>query len=161
MRNSYPQSLDILLKKNNLNSNILKTIQQHTNALIKLNHSVASILPIELNSWCRVINYRQHILILEVSSANRKARLNYELTTLFLRLRNSILPLLSSIKIIINPSLSYKNLKNCSLVHGMAIKSSKHIINKLSKESAKTIYNLSIKSPKKLKEKLENLVILA
>ncbi|MGP1959470.1 MAG: DUF721 domain-containing protein [Arsenophonus sp. NC-TX2-MAG3] len=161
MRDSYPQSLNFLLKKNNFYSNPLQAIQQRTQALIKLNNAVISLLPIELNVWCRVANYRKHILILEVTNANRKVRLNYELPALLLTLRKTILPSLSSIKIKINPSLSSKNFKNSLSIHKIAIKPSKQIINKLSKESAKTIYNLAKRSPKKLKDKLERLAALA
>ena len=38
MRDSYPQSLNILLKENNHDSNTLQTIQQRAQALIKLNN---------------------------------------------------------------------------------------------------------------------------
>ncbi|MGP1956444.1 MAG: DUF721 domain-containing protein [Arsenophonus sp. NC-PE1-MAG3] len=161
MRDSYPQSLNFLLRISNFNSNILQSIQERTQALIKLNNTVISLLPIELNDWCRVANYRQHILILEVTNANRKVRLNYELPVLLSTLRNTILPSLSSIKIKINPSLSSKNSKNCLLIQKIDIKPSKQIINKLSKESAKTIHNLAKRSPKKLKDKLERLAALA
>ncbi|WGL97660.1 DciA family protein [Arsenophonus sp. aPb] len=161
MRDSYPQSLNILLKENNHDSNTLQTIQQRAQALIKLNNTVISLLPVELKAWCRVANYRQHILILEVTNASRKARLSYELPTLLSTLRNTILPSLSSINIMINPSLSSKNSKNCLSIQQIAIKPSKQIISKLSKESAKTIRNLAKRSPKKLKEKLERLAALA
>ncbi|HGJ5884690.1 DUF721 domain-containing protein [Arsenophonus sp.] len=158
MRDSYPQSLNILLKESNLESNTLQTIQQRAQALIKLNNTVISLLPIELKACCRVANYRQHILILEVTNASRKVRLNYELPTLLSTLRNTILPSLSSINIMINPSLSSKN---CLSFQQIAIKPSKQIISQLSKESAKTIRNLAKRSPKKLKEKLERLAALA
>ncbi|SPP32247.1 hypothetical protein ARAF_2286 [Arsenophonus endosymbiont of Aleurodicus floccissimus] len=158
MRDSYPQSLNILLKESNLESNTLQTIQQRAQALIKLNNTVISLLPIELKAWCRVANYRQHILILEVTNASRKVRLNYELPTLLSTLRHTILPSLSSINIMINPSLSSKN---CLSFQQIAIKPSKQIISQLSKESAKTIRNLAKRSPKKLKGKLERLAALA
>ncbi|HGJ5873353.1 MULTISPECIES: DUF721 domain-containing protein [Arsenophonus] len=161
MRDSYPQSLNILLKENNFDSNTLQTIQQRAQALIKLNNTVISLLPVELKAWCRVANYRQHILILEVTNASRKTRLSYELPTLLSTLRNTILPSLSSINIMINPSLSSKNSENCLSIQQIAIKPSKQIISKLSKESAKTIRNLAKRSPKKLKEKLEQLAALA
>lgn len=161
MRDSYPQSLNILLKENNFHSNTLQAIQQRAQALIKLNNIVINLISVELKYWCRVANYRQHILILEVTNASRKIRLSYELPTLLLTLRNTILPSLSSIKIMINPSLSSKNSKNCLSIQQIAIKPSKQIINMLSKESAKIICNLAKKSPNKLKEKLERLAALA
>ncbi|MGP1958895.1 MAG: DUF721 domain-containing protein [Arsenophonus sp. NC-CH8-MAG3] len=161
MRDSYPQSLNFFLKKNNLDSNTLQAIQHRAQALIKLNNIVINLLPVELNAWCRVANCRQHILILEVTNANRKVRLNYELPTLLSTLRNTILPSLSSINVKINPSLSSKNSKNYLSIQKIAIKPSKQIIRKLSKDSAKIIHNLAKRSPKKLKDKLEHLAALA
>ncbi|MFV9996598.1 MAG: DUF721 domain-containing protein [Arsenophonus endosymbiont of Dermacentor nuttalli] len=161
MRDSYPQSLAILLKESKFDSNTLQTIQKRAQALIKLNHTVLSLLPSELKAWCRVANYRQHILILEVTNASRKTRLNYELPTLLSTLRDTILPSLSSINIMINPSLSAKNSKNCLSIQQIAIKPTQQIISKLNEESAKTIRNLAKRSPKKLKEKLERLAALA
>ncbi|MGP1939035.1 MAG: DUF721 domain-containing protein [Arsenophonus sp. ET-DL9-MAG3] len=111
MSNNYPKSLNSLLKVNNFDSNTLKTIKQHSQTLIKLNNIIINLLPIEIKDWCRIANYRQHILILEITSASRKIRLNYELPMLFSILRNGILPSLSSIKIKINPSLLSKNSK--------------------------------------------------
>ncbi|MGP1931171.1 MAG: DUF721 domain-containing protein [Arsenophonus sp. ET-YP4-MAG3] len=111
MRNNYPKSLNSLLKENNFDSNPLKTIKQHAQILIKLNNIIINLLPIEIKDYCRIANYRQDILILEITNASRKIRLNYELPMLFSILRNSILPSLSLIKIKINPSLLSKNLK--------------------------------------------------
>lgn len=161
MRDSYPKSLNILLKESNFSENILQTIQQHTQVLIKLNNSVLNLLPAEVKAYCRVVNYRQHILILEITNANRKVRLDYELPILLSTLRNTILPSISLIKVIINPSLSCKTSKKFLIIKKITIKSSKQIINKLSKESEKTIRKLAKKSPKKLKEKLEQLAELA
>lgn len=160
MCNNHPKSLNVLLKESNLYLKVLQTIQQRAQKLIKLNKTIISLIPIELKAWCRIANYRQHILILEVTNASRKARLSYELPTLLLTLRNTVLPSLSSIDIIINPSLSSKNSKNCLLIQKTTKKPQKQIISKLSKESAKAICNLAKRSPKKLKKKLEQLAIL-
>ncbi|WMY94819.1 MAG: DciA family protein [Arsenophonus sp.] len=108
MRDNYPESLDILFKKYHYNANGLNKIQKHAQKIIKLNNIIVNLLPISLKNWCRVANYRQHILILEVSDANKKIQLHYELPILLLKLRNDILPYLSKIKVIINPSLSSK-----------------------------------------------------
>ncbi|VAY02339.1 hypothetical protein ARADI_0373 [Arsenophonus endosymbiont of Aleurodicus dispersus] len=160
MRDSYPQSLTFLLKKSNIKLNTLKTIQQRAHALIKLNNTVISLLPLELKAWCKVANYRQHILIIEVTNASRKIRLNYELPRLVSKLRNTNLPFLSSINLKINPSLSSKKSKNYLAIQQIAITPPKQIISKLSKKSAKIISKLAKKSPKKLKEKLERLAAL-
>ncbi|WP_348666539.1 DUF721 domain-containing protein [Arsenophonus symbiont of Ornithomya chloropus] len=112
MRNHYPQSLNFLFKKYHHDSNILNKIQEHAQKIIKLNNIILNLLPVSLKKWCRVANYRKYILILEVSNAHKKIQLNYELPILLLKLRNNILPSLSEIKVIINPSLSFKNVHN-------------------------------------------------
>ncbi|BGI51233.1 MAG: hypothetical protein ArsCj_5210 [Arsenophonus endosymbiont of Ceratovacuna japonica] len=160
MKNNYIKSLNILLKENNLNSSILKIIKQRIYVLIKINNTIIKLLPIEVNSLCQVANYHKNILFLEVINASRKIRLSYELPMLFSALRNTILPSLSLIKIIINPSLSLQNSKNYLPIKKIAITPSKQIINKLSIKSAKIVLNLAKKSPQKLKEKLESLVNL-
>ncbi|WMY95442.1 MAG: DciA family protein [Arsenophonus sp.] len=108
MQDNYPQSLNVLFKKYHYNSNILNKIQQHAQKIMKLNNIILNLLPLALKKECRVANYRKCILILEVANANKKIQLYYELPILLLKLRNDILPSLSRIKIIINPSLLYK-----------------------------------------------------
>ncbi|WMY97163.1 MAG: DciA family protein [Arsenophonus sp.] len=111
MQNNYPQSLNILFKKYHYNSDILNNIQKHAQKIINLNNIILNLLPLSLKKECRVANYRKFILVLEISNANKKIQLHYELPLLFSKLRNSTLPSLSKIKIIINPSLSSKKLQ--------------------------------------------------
>ncbi|MDT9587496.1 MAG: DciA family protein [Candidatus Arsenophonus melophagi] len=148
MRDSYPQPLNILLKANNFAENTLQIIQQRVQFLIKLNNTVIALLPVELKSWCLVANYRQNILIIEVTNASRKTRLNYELPTLLETLRNSILPSLSSINIMINPASFYEDRKYCFSTQKKTIKPLKKIINKISQENGKTITKLASRSQK-------------
>lgn len=132
MKKNQIKSLDILLTEYKLKSNILQKIKKHSKILIKINNIVLNILPKKLKNWCNVANYRQNTLILEVGNATRKIRINYEIPRLIYKLRNSILPSLLSIEIIINPGLFFK--KKTLL--------KKKKINQLNFENIKKIKNL-------------------
>ncbi len=109
MRDSYPQSLENILKElEGSNKSTLQLIQQRATILLKLNRTVMALLPAPLQGKCRVANYRNAILIIEVTNASWMTRLRYEIPSLLSALRKEILPSLSSIDIKINPSLSIK-----------------------------------------------------
>lgn len=139
MKNNYPKSLDILLTEYKFKSHILQNIKQHSKNLIKINNIVLNLLPKKLKKWCHIANYRQKILILEVGNASRKIRIHYEIPRLIFKLRNSILPSLSTIEIIINPEIFIeekthsiqKNIFNKSNL--IQIKKIKKIINQTKK----------------------------
>ncbi|AMA65109.1 hypothetical protein AUT07_00555 [Candidatus Arsenophonus lipoptenae] len=151
MFHNYPQSLNTLLKSNKLNFKI----RNHALKLIKLNNKIINLLPEELKNSCRVANYRQEVLIIEVKNAARKARLNFELPIIILKLRNTILPSLSAINITINPSLICKNSNN----YLSNIPNTINLSNKaISKKSANMILKLAKTSPKNLQKKLKSLV---
>lgn len=160
MRDSYPQSLENILKElDGANKNTLQLIQQRATILLKLNRAVMALLPAPLQDKCRVANYRNAILIIEVTNASWLTRLRYEIPTLLSALRREILPSLSSIDIKINPSLSRKEEKR-SLIS--SLKEQEPIKRRhLSLESAQSLKGLAEKSPKKLREKLERLAALA
>lgn len=113
IKKKYPKSLYILFKQNNCNLNILKFIKKHCKKLIKINNFVLNFLPVKLKTFCRVANYKKKTLILEVKNSIIKTKINYQVPELILKLRENILPNLSSIKIIINPDFFFKkNKKN-------------------------------------------------
>lgn len=101
MRNSEPQSLENLF-----NGGTLTNIQERSVVLSRLNHLVYRYLPLHLQHCCRVANYRQSILIIEVSSASWLTRLRYEQGKLLLALRQNGLSGLASIQYKINPVLN-------------------------------------------------------
>ncbi len=101
MRNSEPQSLENLF-----NGGTLTNIQERSFVLSRLNHLVYHYLPLHLQHCCRVANYRQSILIIEVSSASWLTRLRYEQGKLLLALRQNGLSGLASIQYKINPVLN-------------------------------------------------------
>lgn len=160
MRDSYPQSLEKILNElEDSNKSTLQLIQQRATILLKLNRAVIALLPSPLQGKCRVANYRNAILIIEVINASWLTRLRYELPSLLSALRQEILPSLSSIDIKINPALRTKEEKR-SLVSSIKEQDAKKR-RYLSLESAQSLKYLAEKSPKKLREKLERLAALA
>lgn len=101
MRNSEPQSLNNLF-----NGFTLANIQTRSIALSRLNKMIYCYLPSHLHHCCRVANYRQSILIIEVCSAGWLTRLRYEQEKLLLALRQNGLSGLASIQYKINPILN-------------------------------------------------------
>ncbi|KLU18655.1 hypothetical protein ABE79_10200 [Proteus mirabilis] len=160
MRDSYPQSLEkIFIELEGSNKSTLQLIQQRATILLKLNRAVMALLPVPLRDKCRVANYRNAILIIEVANASWLTRLRYETPSLLSALRQEILPSLSSIDIKINPSLGIKQ-EERSLIS--SLKEQAPIKRRhLSLESAQSLKYLAEKSPKKLREKLERLAALA
>ncbi|QTL39239.1 DUF721 domain-containing protein [Xenorhabdus budapestensis] len=172
MRDSRPQSLETLLSEPlfenaaTAGKSPLQTIQRHAIALLKLNRTVLSLLPVQLRPWCRVANYRKQILVLEAGNASWKTRLYYEIPILLSALRCEILPSLSSIDIRINPSLMVKSRNNGQNVEKISAKKLNNDnrdlpIRQLSHESAETLKILAEHCPEKLKRKLERLAALA
>lgn len=101
MRNSEPLSVNKLFKTSSLES-----IQERSVALSTLNALIYRFLPPILHTHCRVANYRQSILIIEVSSASWLTRLRYEQQNLILLLRQNGLIGLASLQYKINPELN-------------------------------------------------------
>lgn len=160
MRDSYPQSLEkIFIELEGSNKSTLQLIQQRATILLKLNRAVMALLPVPLRDQCRVANYRNAILIIEVANASWLTRLRYETPSLLSALRQEILPSLSSIDIKINPSLGVKQEKR-SLISSLKEQEPKKKRH-LSLESAQSLKYLAEKSPKKLRERLERLAALA
>ncbi|MBG2800786.1 DUF721 domain-containing protein [Proteus sp. DFP240708] len=160
MRDSYPQSLEkIFIELEGSNKSTLQLIQQRATILLKLNRAVMALLPVPLRDKCRVANYRNAILIIEVANASWLTRLRYETPSLLSALRQEILPSLSSIDIKINPSLGVKQEKR-SLISSLKEQEPKKKRH-LSLESAQSLKYLAEKSPKKLRERLERLAALA
>ena len=61
MRDSYPQSLENILKElEGSNKSTLQLIQQRATILLKLNRTVMALLPAPLQGKYRVANYRSH-----------------------------------------------------------------------------------------------------
>lgn len=162
MRDSHPQALfDVLEESLAKTSNTLQTIQRNAKAILKLNRVVKSLLPAEIKPMCRVANYRNNIMVIEVANASWMTRLNYERTNLLSALRSSILPSLSSIDIRINPDLIRKSKQNSSLNKQSVNQKENRNQRQISTQTAEQLLRLAEKSPKGLKERLERLAALA
>ncbi|MCO6523449.1 MAG: DUF721 domain-containing protein [Candidatus Schmidhempelia sp.] len=148
MRKSAPQSLDRLFDE----KNSLHKVQQRAVALAKLNQALKSLLPTPLQAQCRAANYRQHRLIVEVSSASWLTRLRYEQEKLLSTLRKTILPALSSIEFVINPTLNTQ--RHILHSHHTEDTSNHRIERQLSRASADMLLSLAENSPEKLKQTL-------
>ncbi|UBX49374.1 DciA family protein [Providencia alcalifaciens] len=162
MRDSHPQALfDVLEESLAKTSNTLQTIQRNAKAILKLNRVVKSLLPAEIKPMCRVANYRNNIMVIEVANASWMTRLNYEKINLLSALRSSILPSLSSIDIRINPDLIRKSKQNSSLNKQSVNQKENRNQRQISMQTAEQLLRLAQKSPKGLKEKFERLAALA
>ncbi|GEM_PF-269264 len=170
MRNSRPQLLDILFDDATAaGQSPLRVVQQRAAALLKLNRAVKGLLPTEMQPWCRVGNYRQGVLVLEIANASWMMRLRYEQPALLSALRAQILPSLSSIDIRINPSLMAKMESIAQKNENSAREYEKTGISKgplppvrqLSQQSADELRQLASRSPEKLRKALERLAEMA
>ncbi|NMP27760.1 DUF721 domain-containing protein [Rahnella sp. SAP-1] len=163
MRNSRPQLLDILFDDATAaGQSPLRVVQQRAAALLKLNRAVKGLLPPPMQPWCRVGNYRQGVLVLEIANASWMMRLRYEQPALLSALRAQILPSLSSIDIRINPSLMVKteNLSQDNEKTGGS-KGPLPPVRQISKQSADELRLLASRSPEKLRKALERLAEMA
>ncbi|MCC3702659.1 DUF721 domain-containing protein [Rouxiella badensis] len=167
MRNSRPQLLDILFDDATAaGQSPLRAVQQRAAALLKLNRAVKGLLPTQMQPWCRVGNYRQGVLVLEIANASWMMRLRYEQPALLSALRAQILPSLSSIDIRINPSLMAKS-ENLSQKDDADYQKQGVSqgplppVRQLSKQSADELRLLASRSPEKLRKALERLAEMA
>ncbi|MCO6548796.1 MAG: DUF721 domain-containing protein [Gilliamella sp.] len=145
MRYNEPQMLTSILAQNFS----LSKIQDRTNALNSLAKVVNDLLPSPMNQQCRVANYRQGVIILEVSTAGWLTRLKYEQSNLISEIRKNILPSLSSIQYQINPDISVRWSHNNYQSDKSSLVSSV-----ITQKSAMFLYALAENAPDKLKKQL-------
>ncbi|WP_430876135.1 DUF721 domain-containing protein [Gilliamella sp. G0441] len=145
MRDNEPQILTSILTQNSS----LSQIKERISALNKLSSVVHDLLPSPLKPQCRVSNYRQGILIIEVSSASWLTRLKYEQSKLISGIRKKLLPSLSSIQYRINPDicLAVSQSINCSSKNAT-------MTSVLTATSANYLYAIAENAPNKLKKQL-------
>ena len=145
MRDNEPKVLTSLLSQGAL----LSKIKERTVALSQLTKVIDELLPTPLNQHYRVANYRQSVLILEVSSANWLTRIKYEQSNLISGIREKILPSLSSIQYKINPTIATNYSQSVNLSDNNV-----KIENVLSKQTAIYLNVVAEKAPNKLKKQL-------
>lgn len=147
MRDHRPQTTASLLD----DETALGNIQQRAMALHKLNMQVQQHL--NCAQLCRVSNYRQGILVIEVASAAWSMRLNYERNQLMQRLREHMLPQLQDIRVSVNPALAATTVKTNST----SVLKRKPI----SQKAAQSLLETAQDAPAKIKARLERLAALA
>ncbi|OTQ72199.1 hypothetical protein B6D17_01705 [Gilliamella apis] len=145
MRGNEPKVLTSLLSQGAL----LSKIKDRTIALSQLTKIIDELLPPPLIQQYRVANYRQGVLILEVSSASWLTRLKYEQGNLLSGIRQKILPSLSSIQYKINPTIA-TNYSQSVFLSDKNVK----ISNVISKQTAIYLNAIAEQAPDKLKKQL-------
>ena len=145
MRGNEPKVLTSLLSQGAL----LSKIKDRTIALSQLTKIIDELLPPPLIQQYRVANYRQGVLILEVSSASWLTRLKYEQSNLLSGIRQKILPSLSSIQYKINPTIA-TNYSQSVILSDKNVK----ISNVISKQTAIYLNAIAEQAPDKLKKQL-------
>ena len=145
MRGNEPKVLTSLLSQGAL----LSKIKERTVALSQLTKVIDELLPTPLNQQYRIANYRQGVLILEVSSASWLTRLKYEQSNLLSGIRQKILPSLSSIQYKINPTIA-TNYSQSVILSDKNVK----ISNVISKQTAIYLNAIAEQAPDKLKKQL-------
>ncbi|SIO05778.1 DUF721 domain-containing protein [Salinivibrio sp. ES.052] len=145
MRDHRPRSTLHLLESDPNN------IAQRAVELAKLNTLILSLLPGETSKACRVANYRDGVLVVEVGSAAWAMRLNYERQHLLSVLRKKGLASLTTIEVKINPALAAVDRKDDKKV------ASRH----LSQASGELLRALGESASPKLKTRLNALAKLA
>lgn len=145
MRGNEPKVLTSLLSQGAL----LSKIKDRTIALSQLTKIIDELLPPPLIQQYRVANYRQGVLILEVSSASWLTRLKYEQSNLLSGIRQKILPSLFSIQYKINPTIA-TNYSQSVILSDKNVK----ISNVISKQTAIYLNAIAEQAPDKLKKQL-------
>lgn len=145
MRDNEPKVLTSLLSQGAL----LSKIKERSIALNQLSKVIDELLPTPLNQQYRIANYRQGVLILEVSSASWLTRLKYEQSNLLSGIRQKILPSLSSIQYKINPTIA-TNYSQSVILSDKNVKTS----NVISKQTAIYLNTVAEQAPDKLKKQL-------
>lgn len=141
MRQHSVKNTEALLQRQN--------VAQRAIALNKINQQVKQAL--DCQDQCRVANYRQGILVIELASSSWTWRLNYQKNQLIKDLRNQGLPNLKNIEFTINPEL---NTLNDSSEHTNQRKP-------ISSQTADHLTEIKHLASSKLSERLERLANLA
>lgn len=98
-----PQALGVLLESNTLGQIVAKA-----RLINKADQFLAHLLPKELTSHCRIVNYHENTLVLAAANAAWGTRLRFLSATLLPQLRKELSPhLINSLHIIIRPISDY------------------------------------------------------
>lgn len=132
-----------------------KELQEKAASLTKLNRILTDTLPGDSARHCRVANHRQGSLVIETSSSAWKMRINYERQQIISAFRLNGLPGVTTIEIVINPTLFQQHdpIKKTARVY-----TDKPPITPIAAEYLKAAAEMA---PPKLKDRLERIAALA
>lgn len=149
MRDHRPVSTETILSKSTMSQ-----LQARAQEISALNNAIQSILSTNITEHCRVANIKSSTLILEVTSAAIKMRLDRDRLYLLNQLRQQGYARLISIEIKINPSL-YR-------VQPRVKEKPEHSLSPpISDTTASYLRIIAHHAPDKLKKRLESLAQLA
>ncbi|AUI85293.1 hypothetical protein BS333_02195 [Vibrio azureus] len=146
MRDHRPTLTDTLIAESQF-----KQIQQHAEEILQLNQALQAILPNGTADHCRVANIRHGQLLIDVSSAAIKMKINYDRMMILNKLRTQGYAKLISIDVRINPSL-YRN---------HASKEQKTKRPPLSQAAADSLLIIADVAPPKIQDRLKRLAAMA
>lgn len=137
-------------------TNKLTKLQQKAMLILKLDRVVKQQLPFKLQAHCRVANYRNNTLVIEVENANWLALLRFEQESLLQTLSLSILPSLTQISLYINPTINAENYK-LTISNQINSDFDPDLI-QLSTKSKQSLLYATEKGSQKLKEAISRLI---
>ena len=139
------------------NNTRFKDLQEKAIILSKLSHVLKDALPSGCEDHCRVANYRQGSLVIEVSGSVWATRINYERIAILSAFRRHGLPGLSNLEVKINPDLARSFVGEKPTVY----KTEKQAKRELSAAAASALEMVAETASPKLKKRLESLAALA
>ncbi|WP_255310663.1 MULTISPECIES: DUF721 domain-containing protein [unclassified Aliivibrio] len=139
------------------NNTRFKDLQEKAIIISKLSRVLKDSLPAGCEDHCRVANYRQGSLVIEVSSSVWSTRINYERLAILSAFRQHGLPGLSNLEIKINPDLARSFVGEKPTIY----KTEKQAKRELSAAAASALEMVAETASPKLKKRLESLAALA
>ncbi|OIQ23691.1 DUF721 domain-containing protein [uncultured Vibrio sp.] len=130
-------------------------LQQHAQEILTINQELTRFLPPYMGKHCRAANVRGSHLLLEVSSASMKMKLDYDRLTLLNHLRSAGFAKLISVEIRINPSLYHQQETSKNKDDQFKKRAP------LSENAAQSLLVIAESAPQKIRDRLERIAKLA
>ncbi len=139
------------------NNTRFKDLQEKALILSKLSNVLKDTLPAGCEDHCRVANYRQGSLIIEVSTSAWATRINYQRLAILSEFRRHGLPGLSNLEVKINPDLARSFIGEKPEVY----KTEKQARRELSAAAASALEIVAETASPKLKKRLQSIAALS
>ncbi|HHX8658242.1 TPA: DUF721 domain-containing protein [Vibrio diabolicus] len=146
MRDHRPTSTEDVIAESQF-----KQIQEHAGEILQLNQALQEILPTGTADHCRVANVRNGHLLIDVSSAAIKMKIDYDRLMILNKLRTQGFAKLMSVEVRINPSL-YRNRFE---------QDDRPKRPPLTESAAKSLMTIADMAPPKIQERLKRLADMA